>query len=170
MQLSLFVHRDRMRMKCTCRLCFIKHDTSSSLQYITLSHLCSDEAFKVRGAELRTGVHGCVCVIFNLSISVTHTHTGSNIVLLMAVVFLQWIFRLLMVLVISQSVCVMFYYTRDTHSSRWARTLNTWRLARIWIFLSARMDFFHENWNLIIICFWRNKSKTLNKKKKNEWI
>ncbi|CAM4674002.1 unnamed protein product [Leuciscus chuanchicus] len=40
----------------------------------------------------------------------------------MAVVCLQWIFRLLMVLVISQSVCVMFYYTRDTHSSRDAMT------------------------------------------------
>ncbi|XP_056089269.1 alpha-2,8-sialyltransferase 8E isoform X1 [Rhinichthys klamathensis goyatoka] len=40
----------------------------------------------------------------------------------MAGVFLQWIFRLLMVLVISQSVCVMFYYIHDTHSSRDAMT------------------------------------------------
>jgi len=49
-----------------------------------------------------------------ISLSYTHTHTGPALVLLMAVVFLQWIFRLLMVLVIS----VMFYYTNDTHSSR----------------------------------------------------
>uniref|UniRef100_A0A8C1MCE6 ST8 alpha-N-acetyl-neuraminide alpha-2,8-sialyltransferase 7.1 n=1 Tax=Cyprinus carpio TaxID=7962 RepID=A0A8C1MCE6_CYPCA len=36
----------------------------------------------------------------------------------MALAFLQWIFRLLMVLIIFQGVCVMFYYTPNTHSSR----------------------------------------------------
>ncbi|KAG1960528.1 alpha-2,8-sialyltransferase 8F [Pimephales promelas] len=47
----------------------------------------------------------------------------------MAVVFLQWIFRLLMVLVIS----VMFYYTNDTHSSRdaMAEALQKLRCAKL---------------------------------------
>ncbi|XP_016429757.1 alpha-2,8-sialyltransferase 8F-like [Sinocyclocheilus rhinocerous] len=36
----------------------------------------------------------------------------------MALVFLRWICRLLTLLVVSHSVCVIFYYTADTHSSR----------------------------------------------------
>ncbi|KAK9954767.1 hypothetical protein ABG768_016813 [Culter alburnus] len=40
----------------------------------------------------------------------------------MALEFLRWIFRLLMVLIISQTVCVMIYYTSNTHSSRNAMT------------------------------------------------
>ncbi|XP_073678898.1 alpha-2,8-sialyltransferase 8F-like [Garra rufa] len=36
--------------------------------------------------------------------------------------FLRWIFRLLMVLVMGYSVCMMFYYTSYTHSSREAMT------------------------------------------------
>uniref|UniRef100_A0A673N6Z7 Alpha-2,8-sialyltransferase 8E-like n=1 Tax=Sinocyclocheilus rhinocerous TaxID=307959 RepID=A0A673N6Z7_9TELE len=35
----------------------------------------------------------------------------------MALVFLRWICRLLTLLVVSHSVCVIFYYTADTHSS-----------------------------------------------------
>ncbi|ROL01475.1 hypothetical protein DPX16_2044 [Anabarilius grahami] len=40
----------------------------------------------------------------------------------MASVSLQWIFRLLVVLIIFQGVCVVFYYTTNTHSSRDAMT------------------------------------------------
>ncbi|XP_067303229.1 alpha-2,8-sialyltransferase 8E-like [Pseudorasbora parva] len=36
----------------------------------------------------------------------------------MASVSLQWIFTVMMVLIIFQGVCVMFYYTTDTHFSR----------------------------------------------------
>ncbi|XP_048033384.1 alpha-2,8-sialyltransferase 8F-like [Megalobrama amblycephala] len=36
----------------------------------------------------------------------------------MALASLQWIVRLLMVLILFQGVCVMFYYTPNTHSSR----------------------------------------------------
>ncbi|XP_058618582.1 alpha-2,8-sialyltransferase 8E-like [Onychostoma macrolepis] len=36
----------------------------------------------------------------------------------MALAFLRWIFRLLTVLIVSNSVCVILYYTPDTHSSR----------------------------------------------------
>ncbi|XP_052397484.1 alpha-2,8-sialyltransferase 8E-like isoform X1 [Carassius gibelio] len=36
----------------------------------------------------------------------------------MALAFLQWIFRLLMALIVFQGVCVMFYFTPNTHSSR----------------------------------------------------
>ncbi|XP_073678896.1 alpha-2,8-sialyltransferase 8F-like [Garra rufa] len=36
--------------------------------------------------------------------------------------FLRWIFGLLMVLIVGYSVCVMFYFTPDTHSSREAMT------------------------------------------------
>ncbi|XP_073678891.1 alpha-2,8-sialyltransferase 8E-like [Garra rufa] len=43
--------------------------------------------------------------------------------------YLRWIFRLLMVLIVSHSLCVMFYYTPDTLSSREAMT-DTLRLLR----------------------------------------
>ncbi|XP_039508338.1 alpha-2,8-sialyltransferase 8E-like [Pimephales promelas] len=46
----------------------------------------------------------------------------------MASACLQWIFTLSMVLVIFQGVCVMFYYTADTHSSRDAITKGFLRL------------------------------------------
>ncbi|XP_016108222.1 alpha-2,8-sialyltransferase 8F-like [Sinocyclocheilus grahami] len=51
----------------------------------------------------------------------------------MALSFLRWIFGLLMLLVVSHSVCVIFYYTADTHSSREAMpdTLQQLRCAKL---------------------------------------
>jgi len=63
------------------------------------------------------------CVAPNLDISLTHTHARTlHWIALspMASASLQWIFTLLIILVIFQCVFVMFYYTADIHLSRWA--------------------------------------------------
>jgi len=55
------------------------------------------------------------------SLSHTHARTLHWIALSpMASASLQWIFTLLIILVIFQCVFVMFYYTADIHLSRWA--------------------------------------------------
>uniref|UniRef100_A0A8C1WA77 ST8 alpha-N-acetyl-neuraminide alpha-2,8-sialyltransferase 7.1 n=1 Tax=Cyprinus carpio TaxID=7962 RepID=A0A8C1WA77_CYPCA len=72
-------------------------------------------------------IDACVCVCHFYSPSLTHSLTHSHThtlapasVCLMA--FLRWLLRLLTVLIVSHGLCVLFYYTPNTHSSREAMT------------------------------------------------